>query len=340
MKSIVLLLVLVTTGLDAQSYLQIRRGNAADRPTLRVGEPAFDRDSLDMWMGSDSGNVLIGGRSVVYGKATFAKDAGSTDTYAITLVPTLPNYYNGLTVRFMANTANTGTATLNVNSVGAKTIYKGGLVSDTLKTGDIPQYGRVTVTYADSAWFIQSQLPTTVVGDPSYLVLPAIENGDGAATTLAYSTSDSGWVHGRRIFIPKSITPDSVKITWSGSVGGSGTRDMWVGLYNYNGTTLIGSVKISLAGTLNYNVGAWTAAIPSGNYILTHSFIATGTAAITMRVHQISSMGAVLNTQTTKNYFVSDQRASASAMPATLGTMTDPSNNQSKSLPWTVFFKN
>jgi hypothetical protein len=52
------------------------------------------------------------------------QDAGATDAYAVTVAPAPAAYVTGMTVVFKANTANTGAATLNVNSLGAKTIKK------------------------------------------------------------------------------------------------------------------------------------------------------------------------------------------------------------------------
>lgn len=54
----------------------------------------------------------------------YAADAGSNDTYAVTLSPVPAAYVTGMMVNFMPNTKNTGAATLNVNSLGAKTIKK------------------------------------------------------------------------------------------------------------------------------------------------------------------------------------------------------------------------
>ena len=51
-------------------------------------------------------------------------DAGSTDDYACTLGPAISSYETGGWYWFKANTANTGAATLNFNSLGAKTIKK------------------------------------------------------------------------------------------------------------------------------------------------------------------------------------------------------------------------
>ncbi len=68
-------------------------------------------------------------------KSNYAADAGSTDSYAITLSPALGAYTAGLEINFKANTANTGAASIDVNGLGAKTIVKA--VSTTLANNDI-----------------------------------------------------------------------------------------------------------------------------------------------------------------------------------------------------------
>lgn len=75
----------------------------------------------------------------------YAADGGSTDEYAITLTPAPTAYAAGQVFMFKANTDNTGPTTLNVNSLGAKTIKKD-LNSD-LETGDIKAGQMVTVMY-------------------------------------------------------------------------------------------------------------------------------------------------------------------------------------------------
>jgi hypothetical protein len=66
----------------------------------------------------------VHGQSGVSDWAVGVQDAGATDAYAVTVAPAPAAYVTGLTVVFKANTANTGAATLNVNSLGAKTIKK------------------------------------------------------------------------------------------------------------------------------------------------------------------------------------------------------------------------
>lgn len=80
-----------------------------------------------------------------YGLHVYAADAGSTDAYAITLSPTPIALETGMVIHFKANTANTGAATLNVNSIGAVTIKRDG--SDDLVNGNIAANQIVSVVY-------------------------------------------------------------------------------------------------------------------------------------------------------------------------------------------------
>lgn len=75
----------------------------------------------------------------------YAADAEASDSYVITPNPAFTAYTTGQVFNFKANTANTGACTLNVNSLGAKTIKKN--VSDDLETGDILASKIVSVIY-------------------------------------------------------------------------------------------------------------------------------------------------------------------------------------------------
>lgn len=55
---------------------------------------------------------------------TYDEDAEANDSYAIALDPALTAYAAGQEFTFKANTANTGAASLNVNSLGAVTLKK------------------------------------------------------------------------------------------------------------------------------------------------------------------------------------------------------------------------
>ena len=75
----------------------------------------------------------------------YAADSGSSNTYSITLSPAVTAYAAGQIFHFKAANANSGASTLNVNSVGAKTIVKD--VNTALASGDISQHEICSVIY-------------------------------------------------------------------------------------------------------------------------------------------------------------------------------------------------
>jgi hypothetical protein len=73
---------------------------------------------------------------------------GATNAYTITYTPALAAYVSGERYSFVANADNTGSATLNINGLGAKTLRKitsSGKVA--LASGDIKNTQPVTVEY-------------------------------------------------------------------------------------------------------------------------------------------------------------------------------------------------
>jgi hypothetical protein len=69
---------------------------------------------------------------------------GSANAYTLTF-PGVLSYTNGVSITFKASFANTGTATININSLGAKTIMK--QVSNNLASGDILSGQVVNLVY-------------------------------------------------------------------------------------------------------------------------------------------------------------------------------------------------
>jgi hypothetical protein len=83
-----------------------------------------------------TGNITLAAGMTVDGvdvsglvKSGYGADAGASDTYACT-VTGVTSYTTGLVIYFKANTANTGAATLNVNSLGAKALKINGGSAD------------------------------------------------------------------------------------------------------------------------------------------------------------------------------------------------------------------
>lgn len=125
-------------------------------------------------MGGSIGSPLGGGSATNISASQYAADSGSTDAYAITLVPPITAYTTGLLISFKANTANVGAATLNVNGLGAKAIVKvAGGITTALADNDI-RVGQVVVVEYDGTNF---QMQSTLGNAPS--------GGGGANTSTA-----------------------------------------------------------------------------------------------------------------------------------------------------------
>lgn len=142
-------------GLGAQAIKKAAGGVTTDLATndIRAGQWVdVVWDGTNFQMQSTLGNAASGFSASTNANdldaAFHAADAGSTDAYAITLSPAIPGYVTGAHIVFMANTANTGAATLDVNGLGAKTIKKaaGGVTTD-LATNDIRAGQWVHVVY-------------------------------------------------------------------------------------------------------------------------------------------------------------------------------------------------
>jgi hypothetical protein len=100
-----------------------------------------------------------------YGTVAYAASAAGTDTYAVTLSPVPAAYTTGMVVRFKADVANTGAATLNVNALGAKSILH--IDTSALVDGDIAASSIVTVVYDGTQFLLQSESAKLVGGASS-----------------------------------------------------------------------------------------------------------------------------------------------------------------------------
>lgn len=122
--------------------------------------------------------VTNGGRTFV-GPVNGCTDAGANDAYACNMG--LPAYATNTCYTFKANTANTGAASINFDSLGAKTIKKaaGGVTTD-LADNDIRAGQTVSVCYDGTNMQMQSTLGN------------APDGGGGGALTS--NSGDSPWM--------------------------------------------------------------------------------------------------------------------------------------------------
>lgn len=123
----------------------------------------------------------------------YAADSGAADAYVITLTPAPSAYAAGQRFSFLAANANTGASTLNVNSLGTKTIKK--LHDQDLEAGDIEASMIVDVVYDGTNLQMLNPAGTNISAATASAVTTFF---DGATdqTTSIYDTAGEDMVAG------------------------------------------------------------------------------------------------------------------------------------------------
>jgi hypothetical protein len=151
----------------------------------------------------------------------YADATGSGGNFAVTLSPAVAAYTDGMIIAFSANHAPASTATLNVNSLGAKTIKK--YNDQDLVSGDIENGQRVVVQYdADADVFeMVSQvgnLPTSSTTTPGIIeAATAAETTTGTDATRAVTPDGlAGSDFGKRVIQVKVFDDATAATTGDG----------------------------------------------------------------------------------------------------------------------------
>lgn len=134
-----------------------------------------EKDALAGTSGTPgSGNLYATELGNQLAAENYATSTTGNDTYVVTLDPVPAAYAAGMIIRFVPDTANTGAATINVNSLGAKNITKNGTTA--LDDNDILANEVATIVYDGTQFQLQN------VGIMSSA--NATDLTDGGATTL------------------------------------------------------------------------------------------------------------------------------------------------------------
>lgn len=156
----------------------IANPSAADASTTvkGVGEEATQAETIARATAGGTSARLFVNPSTLTTVQTYdyAASSGGTDTYAISVTPAPTAYVTGQVFRVKADVANTGAATLNVNSLGAKTIKKS--YNSDLVTGDILASQIFEVIYDGTNFQLISP---TVIGTPRALITTSFDGSSG-----------------------------------------------------------------------------------------------------------------------------------------------------------------
>lgn len=127
----------------------------------------------------------------------YAVDTGAANAYVIAPNPPIDGYTDGLPLRFKTANANTGASTVNVSTLGAKTIVRAD--GTALKAGDIPANGVASILFSTAVdkFFLISAVQLTPAEVQAQLGNYAVDTGpDGSqyicALTPALAAHSAG----------------------------------------------------------------------------------------------------------------------------------------------------
>lgn len=217
-------------------FTRLPIGSSNNTLVVSGGIPAWSTSSVvttgqgDALVGNNtdiavgSGNKYVTQTGLQKSAECYAASTTGNDTYVVTLSPVPTSLVNGMTIRFKPDTANTGAATLNVNSLGALAIVKG--LSTALSTGDIlaNQVCEVIYNSTGTVWELVN---------PASVILSTTVRKSGVATKSTTTASQT---------IAHSLgkTPTFVRATAYANVGTTaGYVLMASGTYNGTDTNSI-----------------------------------------------------------------------------------------------------
>ena len=209
--------------------------------------------------------------SIQTGAPIYAADTAANDTYVVTLDPAPQAYTTGMLINFLVTTANTGAATLNVNSLGAKNILKNH--DQALATGDIEASQLVTVVYDGTQFQMQSQSGQ------------GIESTDVATETsvgVVELATDAETVTGSSdavVATPGNIT---ARLAAPGAIGGTTpAAGYFVGQVTSHGATEAATAA-TMYGNMHLVTGAYVVTLPPAVLGMHATFMATTAAAFSV----------------------------------------------------------
>lgn len=171
----------------------------------------------------------------------YATSTTGNDTYVITVAPVPASYADGDEYTFKPDTANTGAATLNVNSLGAKTLKKFDTTGKVdLETGDLAANMPIRVKYDGTDFVVISRMASdagvranghVTMNGGATQAIPHGMNGtpkrvwifaNGQADTGLYAGQSEGVYDGSgqncRYLVPNSNGGNLFPVTLAGSV--------------------------------------------------------------------------------------------------------------------------
>lgn len=301
------------------------------------------------------GQTLINGSRVLQGTQNYCADAGASDAYACNLSPAITAYVEGACYVFTANTANTGAASIALNSLAAKTIKKaaGGVTTD-LADNDIRADQVVNICYDGVNMQMQSLLGNAGGGGGGGTIDATVAPwwpwfaSTGGGAEVAAGSANQGVCH--RFTVPGvGLTSSGVGFnvsTGSGTGCSGGVCGYGFGIYTNGGTGVAYSeIGTSDHGTASKNINTptgikklvWssgsavsggTMTLTAGNYYMCSSSDSTVLEIVTLGAAQwqVIEVGLISDSHGWQSSFSTGNGASLTLAASKSGSFTHTGN--------------
>ena len=168
-------------------------------------------------------NLKVGSNSYTLGTVHYITGTGTTAGTWLGSDPSITAYYDGLTIAYKLNVAGASTTTLNINSLGAKTVYRGGTTKVTTQYGvDSVVMLVYTTTGSTGCWQVADYDSNTTYSGEKGITVSSGKIGHSNSVTAATAKGDDS----KTLSFGGTFTVPSVTYDAQGHITAKGTTTM------------------------------------------------------------------------------------------------------------------